>query len=144
VVVAAVGGYAWWATDLRPFTLPSLAAVLLAGAAAAALGAGLIPRDVPPLRPRHPGRWAGLAAAVGLWELVSFFQQPRAEHPTLSSLLNRAFESHPVRTLGFGLWLGLCAWFARRTVPARPPAGRVLLLGAWLWVGWHAFVRASY
>lgn len=26
---------------------------------------------------------------------------------------------------------------------ARRPAGRMLLLAGWLWVGWHLFVRSS-
>ena len=26
----------------------------------------------------------------------------------------------------------------------RSRAGRLLLLAAWLWLGWHAFVRGSY
>lgn len=144
VIAATAGGYAWWATDLRPFTLPSLVVVLLSGAAAAALGATLIPRHIRPFGPRQPLAWAVLAAAVGLWELVSFLQHPRSEHPTLSSLANTVFENHPARTLGLLLWLALCAWFARRTIPPRPPAGRVLLLTAWLWLGWHTFVRGSY
>ena len=29
-------------------------------------------------------------------------------------------------------------------VLTRRRAGRVLLLAAWLWLGWHTFVRASY
>jgi len=118
--------------------------VLLAGGLAANLGATMIPVDVRPLRLPHPELWIALAAAVGLWELVSFVQQPRSEHPTLSSLTNTLFTSHPARTLGLLLWFALGAWLARRTIPARPLPGRVLLVTGFLWLGWHVFVRASY
>jgi len=144
IAAATVSAYGWWATSLRPFTLPSLTAVLAAGALAAALGAGLIPREAPPLRLRHPEVWLGLAAAIGLWELVSFVQQPRSGHPTLSSLTNTLFENHVARTIGLVLWLLLGAWLARRTIPSRPLPGRALLMSAFLWLGWHVFVRASY
>jgi hypothetical protein len=144
VALTVVGAYAWWATSLRPFTLPSLIAVLAAGGAAAAAGAALIPRDARPVRLHHPEVWAGLGAAVALWELVSFVQHPRSEHPTLSSLTNTVFASHPVRTLGLLLWFALGAWLARRTIPARPLAARTLLMLGFLWLGWHIFVRANY
>jgi hypothetical protein len=96
------------------------------------------------LRLRHAEVWVGLAAAVGLWELVSLVQQPRSEHPTLSSLTNTLFQSHVVRTAGLVVWLLLGAWLARRTNPERPLPGRALLMSAFLWLGWHVFVRASY
>jgi hypothetical protein len=139
-----VGAYAWWATGLRPFTLPSLIAVLAAGGVAAALGAALIPRDVGPFPLRHREVWVGLVAALGLWELVSFVQQPRSDHPTLSSLTNTLFESHPVRTVGLVVWFILGAWLARQPTRARPVGGRLVLVTGFLWLGWHVFVRASY
>ncbi|MCA1841880.1 MAG: hypothetical protein LC792_01565 [Actinobacteria bacterium] len=145
VSAVTVGAYAWWATGLRPFTLPSLTAVLAAGGLAAVLGALFIPRDVRPMRLRsHRELWIGLVAAVGVWELASFAQHPRSEHPTLSSLTNTVFASHLARALGLLVWLALGAWLARQTIPARPLAGRVLLMTAFLWLGWHVFVRASY
>ena len=58
--------------------------------------------------------WAGLAVAFGLWQLATFLQHPRAEHPTVSSLANTAFESHPVRALALLLWLIGAAVLARR------------------------------
>ena len=144
VVAVTVSLYAWWATNLRPFTLPSLVAVLAAGALAAVLGGTLLPRDVPPLRLPRPEVWIALLAAVGLWELVAFAQHPRSEHPTLSSLTNTVFESHPARALGLLLWLALGAGLACQTVRASPLAGRALLVTGYLWLGWHVFVRASY
>jgi len=144
-VTAGAAVYAWLATDLRPFTLPALAATLLGGGLAVVFGATVLPDRVPRRSPpRHRGVWAGLAAALGLWELSSFLQHPRAEHPTLSSLTNTVFESHPARTLGLLVWLAAGAALSRRVTPSPTRTGRALLLMAWLWLGWHTFVRGSY
>jgi hypothetical protein len=115
VFALLVAGYAWWATDLRPFTLPSLVAVLSGGLVAMALGrARLLARAPPRLAPRRPEAWAGLAAALGLWELASFLQHPRSDHPTLSSLADTLFQSHPARAIGLLGWLSVSACLARR------------------------------
>jgi hypothetical protein len=103
------------ATDLRPFTVPLAAAVLMGGLVAVALGAALLPARVPwPGRPRRLDGWAALSAALALWELGSFLHHPRAEHPTLSSLTNTLFQSHVARALGLLLWLGAGTRLARR------------------------------
>ena len=142
VVVPLTSVYAWWATDLRPFTLPSLAAVLVGGAVAMTIGSRLLaPWPPPPVLRRRAGLWAGLGAALALWELASFRQHPRAEHPTFSSLANDVFDSHPARALGLLAWVVAAAALAR--VKLFWPV-RLLLLGAWLWLGWHVFVRAGY
>jgi hypothetical protein len=142
VLVPIALAYAWWATDLRPFTLPSLAAVLAGGVVAMTVGSRLLPPRPPPAaRRRRPRVWAGLGAALGVWELVSFVQRPRAEHPTVSSLANDVFERHPARALGLSVWLVAAAALARLKLSW---PGRLLLLGAWLWLGWHLFVRAGY
>ncbi len=114
-LVFAAGVYAWWATGLRPFTRPSLVVVPLGGVVAMTLGAVLLPpRTSRPAHGRHAEVWAGLAVAFGLWQLATFLQHPRAEHPTVSSLANTAFESHPVRALALLLWLVGAAALARR------------------------------
>ena len=113
--VVTAGGYAWLATDLRPFTLPLVAAVLMGGLVAVALGANLLPVRVPRHScPRRLGVWAVLGATLALWELGSFLQEPRAEHPTLSSLTNMLFQSHAARALGLLMWLGAGTKLARR------------------------------
>jgi len=143
-LLGATAAYAWWATGLRPFTAPALAAVLLGGLAVMAFGARrLRMRPVVPA-PRHPGRWAILGAAVGVWELASFLQHPRSEHPTLSSLANLLFESHPVRAVALLAWLAGAAFLAHRTRLTHSPLVPAPLLVTWLWLGWHLFVRASY
>jgi hypothetical protein len=111
----AAGGYAWLATDLRPFTLPLVAALLSAALVAVALGANLLPARAPrPGCPRRLHVWAALSAALALWELGAFLQHPRAEHPTLSSLANTLLQTHSARALGLLTWLGAGTRLARR------------------------------
>jgi hypothetical protein len=58
--------------------------------------------------------WGLLAALVCLWELQAFFQHPRREHPTLSSLSNELLVSPTSRAIGLLAWLALGVWLARR------------------------------
>lgn len=116
VTILAVAGYAWWATGLRPFTRPALAATIGGGLASIALGAR---RPAPARATRRPLRsgdivWAMLFVALACWELVFFFHHPRADHPTLSSLANSVLQSHPARALAFVVWLVVGADLARR------------------------------
>ncbi len=111
------GAYAWWATSLRPFTSAALGAT--AAASAAAVVAGLRREGPQEGRRRDQrrggtGAWLVLVGALGAWELVSFLQHPRADHPTLSSLANSAFRSHAVRTLAMVVWMALGARAVRR------------------------------
>lgn len=139
---AVVAAYGWWATGLQPFTWLALVAVLGAGVAATAVGTRL----PPVLRPYSPptartALWAVLLAAVVGWELVTYIQRPRAEHPTLSVFANRVLDPHPVRALGFLVWLAGATLLTRFRTRWRP--ARWVLLAGWLWLGWHLFVRAS-
>lgn len=139
-VAAAVATYCWWATGLRPFSWLALLAVVGPGVAAGAWGSRLPPilRSVS-LSPVHTAVLALLLAAVAGWELAAYLQQPRSDHPTLSVLVNRALDPHPVRALALLLWLVCAATLAR----ARWRSARWPLLAGWLWLGWHLFVRAS-
>lgn len=58
--------------------------------------------------------WAALVVALAAWEVAAFLQLPRSAHPTLSSLANLAFESHPVRAAAFALWMAAGYAMARR------------------------------
>lgn len=127
IVAVAVLGYAWWATGLAPFTDGILVAVLAGGVVAVAVGwrqRRLAPTGVRPdgagLSPgarRRPAAvvwWAALVVALAGWELASYVQDPREEHPTISHLLNIALETHPVRAAAFAAWLAGAWWIGRR------------------------------
>jgi hypothetical protein len=106
-MVLVLIGYAWWATALRPFTLPALAATLAAGMLFMILGsrspvAGEVRRQA---TAAGAVVWAALALLLATWELVAFLQHPRADHPTLSYLANMVLDDHPVRALAFLMWL---------------------------------------
>ncbi len=111
---AAVGAYAWWAVARPPFSTAATVAVLLAGAAA--VGTGALTR-----RSRRPARdvpgwgaWAAVAVALALWQLGAYLQQPREDHPTLSSLANALLDSHGARAAAFVVWLLAAVHLARR------------------------------
>jgi hypothetical protein len=111
---SAILSYAWWATGRRPFT---------AGAALAVIGAGLVAMAV-----GHAGRlgntgsvalagssgWLVLLALLGGWQVLALVQQPRSQHPTLSSITNALLDSHGSRVVAFVAWLAGACWLARR------------------------------
>lgn len=115
VVAIALATYAWWAVGLGPFSTRATAAVVLAGAAAMAIGGRerrrkpLTVGDVSGIAP-----WAGLAAVAGAWQLAAYLQHPRADHPTVSSLANELLDSHPARAAAFLVWIAAARWLARR------------------------------
>jgi hypothetical protein len=116
-VTVLAGAYAWWATSLHPFTSGSLRATAAAGAASVVAGLGCNRRCVDHRRDEPvegAGAWLVLVVVLGAWELASFLQLPRAEHPTLSSLANSAFGSHSVRALAMVGWMALGARAVRR------------------------------
>jgi len=112
--VALAVGYAWVATGLRPFTLPSLVATLGGGLVAIVVGVRLPRRPASTRRAAAGWVWLALAMAIGLWELQSFVQHPRSQHPTLSSLTNSLLEGHASRMAAFVGWLAGGIWLARR------------------------------
>ena len=116
--MAAVGlaAYAWWAVALAPFSWGATAAVVLAGAAAMAVGA----RERPRRRSASEGApagiaiWATLAAAAGAWQLAAYLQHPRVDHPTISSLTNEVLDSHLARAAALIVWIVAARELARR------------------------------
>ncbi|MDQ4149536.1 MAG: hypothetical protein M3164_06040 [Actinomycetota bacterium] len=113
--IVGATAFAWWATSLRPFTTPSLIVTLASGALALFAGSRLrsqrANRDFPAWGYRV---WMGLAVALASWELMAFMQQPRSNHPTLSSIANEILDSHPLRTAAFLVWLATGVDLARR------------------------------
>ena len=107
--------YAWWTAGLRPFTWPALMAVAVAGVGTIILGT----RRRRPFEPAAHGGygalpWGILCALLIGWELVAYFQQPRADHPTLSALADRVIDWRPARALAFLTWVALGADLSRR------------------------------
>lgn len=111
-----MAAYAWWAVALAPFSWAATVAVVLAGAAAMAVGA----RDRRPRRPASEGTppgiatWAALTAAAGAWQLAAYLQHPRSDHPTISSLTNEVLDSHLARAVAFIVWIAAARALARR------------------------------
>lgn len=121
--LAGLAAYGWWATGLRPFTVPALAVTLATGAVVIAAGARNGLRHGAPAASGAPGSgasraglavWAALLVALVLWELAAFLQHPRSAHPTLSALANLAFDGHAVRAAAFALWMAAGYGMARR------------------------------
>jgi hypothetical protein len=58
--------------------------------------------------------WTVWLAAVTGWELWALSMTPRSGHPTISSLINSAIETHPGRSVAVLAWLAFGWWLARR------------------------------
>ena len=112
--IALLLGYAWWAVSRPPFSAAATAAVLLAGAAGAFIGALSRGRTEPRVVAPRGGAWVVLGAAAGLWQLAAYLQEPRHEHPTLSSLANALLDSQPARAAAFVVWVLGTVRLARR------------------------------
>lgn len=115
--VAAAIAYGAWAVSLPPFSGVATVAVLAGGGVAMAAGAATrrSPADRPPaVGRRDVAPWAATLAVVALWQLAAYLQEPRHDHPTVSSLANDLLDSTPARAFACALWL-LAAWaLARR------------------------------
>ena len=111
---AAVFVYAWWATGQRPFTAGATLAVIGAGLAAMAVGhAGRPQNESPPAFAGVSG-WLVLLVLLGGWQALAFVQEPRSQHPTLSSITNAALDNHSSRAIAFAAWLVGAYALARR------------------------------
>jgi hypothetical protein len=110
----AVTAYAWWAVGLPAFSAGAAVAVVGAGAAAMVAGDRVRRRG---RRTAGAGRvlpWFALAGLLAVVQLIAYAQQPRDEHPTLSSLSNAALDSHAARAAAFVAWLAAAVELARR------------------------------
>ena len=114
IAVTAAVAYAWWAVGRQPFTAGATLAVVGAGLVAMAIGqrrrSG---HDDAPVLGGATG-WLVVLAALAAWQLLAYFQEPRAQHPTLSSLTNAALDTHAARAAAFVAWLVGAFRLARR------------------------------
>jgi hypothetical protein len=116
-LVAAIAlGYGWWVTGLPAFSTSATIAVVGAGSLVAAVS---FARSSPSTADEPLDRsswviWSGLIAALAGWQLAAWAQEPRSEHPTLSSMANAMLEPGPIRAVAFVLWLAGAAWLGRR------------------------------
>jgi hypothetical protein len=133
ILGAVAAAYALVAATTTPF---STAADLVTGVPIIVLAVLVVVRW--PLRPRpltldpgrsHPWRaWVVLFAAVVVWELVDYAARgSRADHPTLSSMLDAVDRHYILKAVVFFRWLWLGAAIIRhgrrRTVPVRSGTG---------------------
>ena len=115
--MAALVAYGWWFTDRQPFSGGALLALF--GAAAGLIALSSVHRASAEQHGRDDAtahvparRWSIIAWSVVVtkltgWELLALFSQPRADHPTISSLLEAAMEHHVPRFGVYLLWLWL-------------------------------------
>lgn len=120
MLVVVLVAYALFAAGTTPFTrsaniataVPIVAVVVLAGA--------LWPLRARPLRlgpgAGHPWRtWVCVFCAVVAWELAEYAARgSRADHPTLSSMLDAVNRFYGFKVILFFLWLYLGAAIVRR------------------------------
>ena len=58
--------------------------------------------------------WAVAVVALAALQLSAWASEPRADHPTLSSLTNAALDPRPARVAAVVAWLAGAAWLGRR------------------------------
>jgi hypothetical protein len=127
----ALAVYAWWVVTLPPFSGRATIVVVLTGTTAMAAGvwerrrsprpstSGMVgttraARTAESVRTVGVARWAVLASVAGAWQLVAYLQQPRTDHPTISSLTNALLDSHVTRAAALVVWIASAWGLARR------------------------------
>ena len=58
--------------------------------------------------------WLVVVGVLACVQVIAYVQQPRDEHPTLSSLTNAALDTHVARAVAFLAWLAAAVELARR------------------------------
>jgi hypothetical protein len=115
VLVVLVGAYAWYAAGTTPFTTGANLTVGAALVVAAALAATEATTGRP-WRARHRDRtgpegslwpwWVAIAVLVG-WELFNYFQGPRHDYPTISSIYDHVARWQWAKAALIAAWLVL-------------------------------------
>jgi hypothetical protein len=109
--------YSWLAGGLRSFTVPALVGVLVPVAVLGAVAlSGRAPRrPAPPRLGRSALVWLVPAVAFAALEVANIWiWHSDQAHPSLSVLLDRPLDSHPVRALAFLGWLAAGRELIRR------------------------------
>jgi peptidoglycan/LPS O-acetylase OafA/YrhL len=116
VLIAVAVAYSWMAGHFTTFTRPAEVATFIPGLLGVLAASWLAPRRSG--RPDRSGRgwlaWWLIVVAFNAIELVSLALGSTHAHPTVSDLTNPWLLSTPSRAVGFGLWLSLGYWLARR------------------------------
>jgi hypothetical protein len=105
---AVLIAYSWFAAAAVPFSRNALLIVLLPGAALAVIACLRPPKRIPP-----PGRldlagfsyWAVAVVALFEWEASAFKDGAPRWHPALTTLIDPALGSRPLRAAGILIWL---------------------------------------
>jgi hypothetical protein len=113
---AAIGAgliaYSWLAAGTVPFTRNSLLIVLVPGGALTVIAFARPPKRIPP-----PDRldltgfsyWAIAVTALFEWEASAFKDGAQWWHPALTTLIDPALGTRPVKAAGILIWL-LSGW----------------------------------
>jgi hypothetical protein len=112
VIGAGLIAYSWFAASTVPFTRNALLIVLLPGGVL-----GVIAFARPPKRIPAPDRldvtgfsyWAIAVTALFEWEASAFKDGAQWWHPALTTLIDPALGTRPVKAAGILIWL-LAGW----------------------------------
>ena len=116
-VTIAVLAYGWWFTDREPFSEGAFRALLVP------VGVLIVVATVHRVRSKSGARdtatreaplfrtavvvWSVVVTAVVVWELIALRSLPRADHPTISSLVEGSEHHHLARLALYAAWVAL-------------------------------------
>jgi len=114
--------WAWFGSGVRTFTRPAEVLTFVPGLVVLVLtlrpSAELHRPPKTALRRTSALPWVGLAGLILVWELTELFSQPRAGHPTMSSISNALLSTRVTRFLGYLVWLAV-GWMLVRDLGRR-------------------------
>ncbi|MDQ1510100.1 MAG: hypothetical protein QOG50_1944 [Actinomycetota bacterium] len=115
----AVLAYGWWFTDREPFSPGAFRALLIPVAlliVVATVYRARYASDTREAATRSASRfraavvvWSVVISAVVAWELIALRSLPRADHPTISSLVEGSEHHHLARLGLYAAWV-LLGW----------------------------------